>query len=354
MNTKRAAKRSHRKLRVLVIAHESVVPPDDVSGLSETEIDPFRMEYNVISTLISLGHEVRVIGILDSLSALREAARDWRPHVVFNLLDEFSGIASYDHYVVVYLELMRQAYTGCNPRGMMVSRDKVLTKQVLAAHRIATPSFRVFPYGKRFREPRKPVFPLFVKSATEDASLSISQASVVQDMASLRERVEFIHDHVESDALVEEYIDGRELYIGLLGNTRLTTLPVWEMDFGDLTQAQAGIATRKVKWDRNYQKHHGIDTGPAKSLEPELQARLNRLARRIYRALHMSGYARLDLRMRNDGKVFLLEANANPDLTYGEDFAESAHAAGFDYETLISKIVSLGRSYMPEWRMFEP
>ncbi len=256
--------------------------------------------------------------------------------------------------MVAYLELMRQAYTGCNPRGMMVSRDKVLTKQVLAWHRIATPRFQLFPYGKRFREPRRLQFPLFVKSATEDASYGIAQASVVDDMESLRERVEFIHEHVQSDALVEEYIDGRELYIGVLGNTRLTTLPVWEMNFGNLSEAQARIATRKVKWDRKYQQRHGIATGLARDLSSEQAQRLGRLAKRIFRALHMTGYARLDLRMRDDGKVFLLEANANPDLTYGEDFAESAESGGLDYGKLLNRIVGLGCSYMPEWRMFEP
>lgn len=336
------------------MAHESVVPPADVTGLSEEQIDEFRMEYDVRSTLEDLGHHVRVVGIGDNLAELREIAYEWRPHVVFNLLDEFSDIASYDHYVVAYLELMRQAYTGCNPRGMMVSRDKVLTKQVLAWHRIATPKFMLFPYGKRFREPRRLEFPLFVKSATEDASYGIAQASVVEDMASLRERVEFIHEHVQSDALVEEYIDGRELYIGVLGNTRLTTLPVWEMDFGNLTKAQARVATRKVKWDRGYQERHGIATGLAAGLTSEQTRRLERLAKRIFRALHMTGYARLDLRMRDDGRVFLLEANANPDLTYGEDFAESAESVGLDYGRLLNRIVSLGQSYMPEWRMFEP
>lgn len=336
------------------MVHEALVPPDDLAGLSETDIDKFRTEYNALSTLENIGHDVRVLGIGDQLTELRRTILDWRPHVVFNLLDEFSGIVSYDHYVVAYLELMRQPYTGCNPRGLMLSRDKVLTKQVLAWHRVDTPDFLLFPYGKRFREPKRLRFPLFVKSATEDASLGISQASLVENMQSLRERVEFIHEHVQSDALVEEYIDGREIYVGVLGNTRLTTLPVWEMDFGTLTQAQSRIATRKVKWDRVYQSKHGIKTGPASSLDPDQASQLARLAKRIYRALHMTGYARMDLRMRDDGRVFLLEANANPDLTYGEDFAESAAAAGLSYEALITRIVNLGLAYLPEWRMFEP
>jgi D-alanine-D-alanine ligase len=342
-----------KKLRILLMVHEKLVPPDSVDGLTETKIDEFRTEYNVYSTLCNLGHVVRIIGIGDRLSVLREAIREFRPQIVFNLLDEFSGIDSYDHHVVGFLELIRQPYTGCNPRGMMLSRDKVLTKQILAWHRIATPAFQLFPYGRRIRVSKKIRFPLFVKSATEDASLGISQASVVDDMKSLEERIRFIHEHVQSDALVEEYVEGRELYIGVLGNTRLQTLPIWEMNFGTLTQGSSGIATRRVKWDRKYQLKHGISTGAADSLSDDEVTQLHRLAKRVYRALHMSGYARLDLRMKPDGTVYLLEANANPDLTYGEDFAESSAAAGMDYPALVSRIVGLGKAYMPEWRMFE-
>lgn len=344
-----------KRYRILIMVHEQLVPPEDIEGLSETEVDVFRTEYNVYSTLYNLGHDVRVIGILDRLSELRETVKEWKPHIVFNLLQEFSGITAYDQHVVAYLELIRQRYTGCNPRGLMLSRDKVLTKQLLAWHRIATPAFHLFPLGAKFIEPKKGKlqFPLFVKSATEDASIGISQASIVEDMDELRERVEFIHEKVESDALVEEYIDGRELYIGVMGNKRLTTLPIWEIDFGTLAEKQSGIATGKVKWDRAYQVRHGIKTGPAKGLSQAEIDKLARLAKRIFRALHMCGVARMDLRMREDGKVFLLEANANPDLTRGEDLAESAASVGINYDKLISRIVSLGMSYMPEWRLYE-
>jgi D-alanine-D-alanine ligase len=342
-----------RRRRILLAVHETLVPPNDLAGLSEADIEECRTEYNVMSVLQNLGHHVRVVGVGDRLTELREAIRDWRPHVVFNLLEEFSGIVSYDHYVVAYLELMRQPYTGCNPRGMMISRDKVLTKRVLASHRIPTPRFQLFPHRQRFREPRRLQFPLFVKSATDDASLGISQASVVEDMARLRERVEFIHDQVQSDALVEEYIDGRELYVGVLGNERLTALPTWEMNFGRLPKAQSAIATRKVKWDPRYQQKHGISTGPARNLSAAQRDAIGRLVKRIYRALHMSGYARMDLRMRRDGSLFVLEANANPNLTFGEDFAESAEAVGLGYEALLTRIVNLGIAYRPEWRLFE-
>ncbi|HEX6998327.1 MAG TPA: D-alanine--D-alanine ligase [Gammaproteobacteria bacterium] len=341
-----------KRYRILLMVHEDLVPPEDVTGLDEAELDRIRTERDVLETLRALGHDVRVVGIGDRLTELGATIAEWKPHVVFNLLNEFSGIASYDYYVVAHLELMRQPYTGCNPRGMMMSRDKVLTKQMLAWHRIATPAFRLFPYGTRFTEPRRVTFPLIVKSATEEASLGISQASIVGDVKSLKERVQFIHEQLETDAIAEEYVEGRELYVGVLGNTRLTALPVWEMDFGTLPKVQTGIATRKVKWDKKYQAKHGIATGPAKDLPPEEQARLGRLAKRVYRALHMSGFARMDLRMREDGAVFVIEANANPELAKGEDLAASAEAVGIDYPALIARIVSLGLAYMPEWRMF--
>ncbi len=341
-----------KKYRILIITDEAVVPSTELSDLAENE--EAVTEYHVYSTLHNLGQHVRLMGVGDQLTTLRDVIREWKPHVVFNLMEQFSGIVSYDYYVVAYLELMRQRYTGCNPRGLMLSRDKVLTKQVLAWHRVATPAFALFPFGKRFREPRKLTFPLFVKSATEDASFGIAQASVVDDMKSLKERVEFIHEQVQSDALVEEYIDGREFYVGVMGNTRVTTFPAWEMNFGTLSNVQSGIATRKVKWDRNYQEKHGITTGLAPGLSSAQTEQISRLSKRIYRALHMNGFARMDFRMRDDGSLFLLEANANPNLTYGEDLAESAETTGMSYETLLMRIVNLGLSYMPEWRMFEP
>ena len=343
--------RSHR---VLLMVHKTLVPPKAVRGMSESEIDEFRTEHDVLHALRGLGHEVRVLGVGDDLTELREAIDAWRPHVVFNLLDEFQGIISHDHYVVAYLELLRQRYTGCNPRGMMLSRDKVLTKRVLATHGVATPAFEVFPFRRRFRAPTRLDFPLFVKSATEDASLGISQASLVEDMRSLRERVQFIHEEVESDALVEEYVDGREIYVGVLGNSRLVTLPPWELDFGRLPSAQARIATQKVKWDRQYRAKHGIETGKAHDLTDGQRARLRRLAQRTYRSLYMNGFARMDFRLRSDGRIFLLEANPNPNLSKGEDLADAAKAAGMSYAALVDRIVRLGLAYRPEWRLFAP
>lgn len=339
--------------RVLVLMHESLVPPASLKGYTDKEIDEFRTEYDVTACLEKSGHTVRALGLGDNLSELRTAIMEWKPDVAFNLLEEFQGIVTYDQHVVAFLELMRQPYTGCNPRGMMISRDKVLSKQILAYHRIPTPGFALFRRGQRYKLPRKLQFPLFVKSATEDASLGISQASIVHDAEKLKERIEFIHEQTNSDALVEEYIEGRELYVGVIGNDRLSTFPVWEMDFGTLPDVMAGIATRKVKWDRRYQKKHGIRTSAAASLPEGAGAYLDKLSKRIYRALYLSGYARMDFRMRPDGSVFVLEANANPNISHKEDFAESANAVGVEYPALLEQILRLGCNYEAAWRINE-
>ncbi len=338
------------KQRILVLVHETLVPPVSLEGVREQDAAEYRTEFDVISCLRRSGHDVRPIGIGDSLTELRTAIHGWQPQICFNLLEEFGGIVTYDQHVVAYLELLRQSYTGCSPRGMMLSRDKVLSKQILSYHRIPTPQFAVFRRGAAIRIPVKLRYPLFVKSATEDASLGISQASIVEDAARLRERICFIHEHTISDALVEEYIDGRELYVGVIGNERIRTLTPWEFIFGELKSGRAAIATRKAKWDRAYQSRHGITSDKAENLPPGLAPRLDRVARRVYRALHMTGYARIDFRVRADGTPFVLEANANPNLEQAEDFADAALHDGIAYPELLERIISLGRSYRAEWK----
>ena len=339
-----------KKLRTLVVVHASLVPPDSLDGFTEKQIDEWRTEYDVISTLRMMGHEVHALGVLDSLTELRVAISEWRPDIVFNLLEEFNGIVTYDQHVVAFLELMQQPYTGCNPRGLLLSRDKPLSKQLLSYHRIPTPRFAVLPRGVKLRLPHKLTYPLFVKSTSEDASVGIAQASVVDDPARLRERVAFVHEQIESDALVEEYIEGQELYVGVLGNERLRRLPVWQMRFGTMPDSLPAIATRKVKWDRRYQQKYGITTQAAEDLPPAVLAQLDRLSRRIYRALGLSGYARMDFRVSASGQVYVLEANANPNVAMAEDFSQSALSAGIGYDDLLARIISLGRDYKAQWR----
>lgn len=340
-----------RPYRVLVLMHDALVPPASIKGVSEKEMAEWKTEYDVVAGLTNLGHDVRPLGVSNDLGVLRDAIVDWKPRIHFNLLEEFHGVSLYDTHVVSYLELMQQHYTGCNPRGLMLAHDKALSKKILSYHRIPVPDFTVFPLGRVVKRSRRLEFPLLVKSATEEASLGISQASLVHSDEKLKDRVAFIHEQLRTDALVEEYIEGRELYVGVLGNLRLQTLPVWEMVFSNMADGVARIATAKVKWDHDYQSRHGITTRAATGLPGGWDERLPKLCKRIYRTLGLSGYARLDFRMRDDGKMYLLEANPNPNLAYGEDFAESAYQAGVDYEELLRRIINLGTSYRAGWKV---
>jgi D-alanine-D-alanine ligase len=340
-----------KRSRVLVVLHPSLMPPESLEGQDPKAIEEWRTEFDVIQTLKASGHEVRALGVLDTITELRAIIAEWQPDVVFNLLEEFDGIVSYDQHVIAFLEMLRQPYTGCNPRGLLLSRDKALCKQVFAWHRIPSPQFRVFTRGQRVIIPRRLRYPLFVKSTTDDASLGIAQASVVADAAHLKERIEFVQEQHKSDVLVEEYIEGRELYVGLLGNQRITRFPVWELNFGSMGDNGSAIATRKVKWDAKYRARYGIDSAPARELPPGVEARLDRLSRRMYRALGLTGYARIDFRMKADGSLYALEANANPHLARDEDFSCAAAVAGRDYPALLDSIVKLGLTYPAQWRV---
>jgi len=282
------------------------------------------------------------VGLSDELAPLRTAIDEFEPHVVFNLLEEFRGEAIFDAHVVGYLELKHTPYTGCNPRGLLLARDKALSKKVLAYHRIRVPRFRVFPRYRKIRRPKQLEFPLIVKSLIEEGSYGIAQASVVHNDKALEERVAFIHDKILTDAVVEQYIPGRELYVAVLGNHRLQVLPTWEIFLDHLPEDAARIATRKVKWDLEYQDKYKVRIGRAKDLPEELERRIARLSRRICRRLGTDGCVRIDFRLDEEGQLYFLEANPNPDIAEDEEFASAAEAAGIDYLQLLQKIVSLG------------
>ena len=256
--------------------------------------------------------------------------------------DRFGGEAIFDAHVVGYLELQRTPYTGCNPRGLWLARDKALSKKVLTYHRIRVPHFRVFPRYRKIRRPKQPEFPLIVKSLIEEGSYGIAQASVVHNDKALEERVAFIHEKILTDAVVEQYISGRELYVSVLGNHRLHVLPTWEIFLDQLPDDASKIATRKVKWDLEYQEKYKVRIGRAKGLSDEMERRIARLSRRICRRLGTDGCVRIDFRLDDSGRLYFLEANPNPDIAEEEEFASAAKAAGIDYLGLLQKIVNLG------------
>src|SRR5215216_7355078 len=335
-----------KRVRILALVHDHLVPPEDTAGIDVLEAE-WKMEYDVIETLREIGHEVRVLGIHDDLSGIRTTVQEFEPHIVFNLMEAFAGVTTFDQNVVSYLELLRLPYTGCNPRGLILARDKALSKKLLAYHRIPVPDFTVVRPGRKPQLSKKMRFPLIVKSLFFEASAGISQASVVENAEQLAKRVHFIHENLGTAAIVEQFIDGRELYVGVIGNERLETLPVWEMSFEKMAENRWRIATERVKWSTQYQKRHGIMTDRAR-LDDALTERIQRMARRAYRALDLNGYARIDFRLDDAGRPYVLEANPNPNLAYGEDFAESAEVHGISYERLLDRILTLGLRWEPE------
>ena len=336
------------KLRILALVHRHLIPPDKIEEGTDITAAPWRTEYDVISTLTGLGHEVKALGVHDDLGEIRRLATEWKPHIAFNLLEGFDDVTIFDQNVVSHLELLKLPYTGCNPRGLLLARDKSLSKKLLAYHRIPVPEFEVARIGRPFRRAKRLAFPLMVKSLTQEASIGISQASVVDSDEKLKERIAFIHESIGTAAIVEQYIEGKEIYVGIIGNQTLQALPVWELFFTNMPEGSKRIATDRVKWSVKYQKKYGIDSGPARDLAEGKAEAIQHLCKRAYRALELSGFARIDLRLDESGNAWVIEANPNPQIARGEDFAASAEKAGISYEGVIQRITNLGLRWQPE------
>ena len=337
-----SSRRHTRRLRVLYLTHPEMVPPDSLSGLTEQQIKAFKSDWDIVSTLRKLGHEVQVLGVVDDLGPIRTAVYGFKPDIAWNSLEFFHGEPLWDHGVPGWLELMKVPYTGCNPRGLVLSRGKALSKRLVAPLRIAVPDYMVVPRGRAPRRRRGLEFPLIVKSLTEHASMGIAQASVVENDEKLAERVDLIHNRIGTDAIVEEYIDGRELYVGVLGSRRLQVLPTWELFFTRHGDSAARIATARAKRDVAYQERHGIMQGPAEDIDQRHGAWIARTAKRIYRAFELDAYARIDFRLTGEGRLYFLEANSNPDLGYDEEFASAAEYADIEYPDLLQRIIKIG------------
>ncbi len=331
-----------KKLRVMMVVHYTLVPPDDLHDKKDPRMEKYRTEYDVKNALLNLGHEVQVVGVYDDLAPIRKMNEEWKPHIVFNLLEDFAGNSAFDYYVVSYFEMMRIPYTGCNPRGLLLARDKALTKMILTYHRIDVPDFDVFRFGRKISRRRKFTYPLIVKSLMEEGSVGIAQASYVENEGQLRERVALIHDKLNGDAIGEQYIDGREFYVTVLGNAKLEVLPLRELVFDNVEPGTPKMATYKVKWDDKYRERWGIVYQFARTLPNGMEERIHHLCKRVYHLLDMNGYGRIDLRVTADGDIYVIEANPNPGIARDEDCSHSAIKSGSSYEDFIQRILQLG------------
>lgn len=333
-----------KKLKILYLLHKALVPPMEAKA-KDLDAAEWRVEYYVLQALKNLGHEIQMIPLDEELSPIRIAAFEFKPDIAFNLLEEFQGLATYDANVVSYLELLKIPYTGCNPRGLILARDKALTKKILTYHNIPVPEFFTVKRGQKTRKPTEMKFPVIVKSLFEEASLGISQSSVVYDDKTLEERVTYMHEKIQTDAIVEEYIEGREIYVGVVGNDRVQVLSPTEMHFEKMNDSSHAIATRRAKWDEKYRKKNGISSGLAKDLSPEILSRIEKVCKDAYLALNLNSYARMDLRLKADGVAYVIEANPNPSIAPDDDFIISAREKIGTYEEVLQRLLDLGMKW---------
>jgi D-alanine-D-alanine ligase len=333
------------KMRVMVLLHKDLVPPDKKKGEFDRDQVDWLTEWDVATTLKKMGHDVLCLGVISDLSKIRGAITDFKPHIVYNLLEEFDGEAIFDQNVVSYLELMKIPYTGCNPRGLILARDKGLAKKILTYHRIKTAPFCSFSKSRKKAKLTKDlIYPVIVKCQNEEASLGLTKAALVNNEEKLLERVAFIHNEYKVDAIAEQFIEGREFYMGVIGNHRLKTFPAWELTFEKVESPEKEFYGQSAKWNMGYRKRKGIQTGRA-NLPSDVEKKMADICKRTYRALGLNGYARIDLRMDKEGQLFVIEANPNPDIAESDDFAKSAHFSKLSYKNLLKKILSLGLSW---------
>jgi D-alanine-D-alanine ligase len=331
-----------RKLKVLAL-FDAIAPTTLDQDLSaELKTDDWKTEAHVLGALGKLGHTAGHLAIFDDLDLLRQKLRTFAPDLIFNLADQFKNNRAFDQNIVSFLEMQGLPFTGCGSTGLTLCKHKGISKKILSYHRIHVPEFTVIPRGKRGLRPKRLQFPILVKPLKEEASLGIAQASFVENDDQFKDRVTFIHEKYDSDVIAEEYIEGRELYVSLLGNHRLQVFPIRELVFREVPPDEPKIATYKAKWDEEYRKRWGLENRFAEGLDPVVVRNIEQTCKRIYHLLTIDGYARLDLRLTPKNEVYFIEANPNPILAEDEDFAQSAAKANLPYPQLIARVMQIG------------
>lgn len=331
-----------KNLKVLALFDAMSPTTIDQNLTAELATEDWKTEANVLEALKQLGYQFEYLAIFDDLDLIQQKLQQFQPDVIFNLADQFKNNRAFDQNIVSFLAMRGVAFTGCGSTGLTLCKHKAVSKKILGYHRIHTPEFVTIARGKRIARPKRLKFPILVKPLKEEASLGISQASFVETDDQFKERVQFLHEKLDNDVIAEEYIEGRELYVSVMGNHRLDVFPIRELVFREVPPDEPKIATYKAKWDEEYRKRWGLENRDAEGLEPAVVAAIQKTCKRIYHLLTIDGYARLDLRLTRENKVYFIEANPNPTLAADEDFAQSALKAGLTYPQLIDRIIRLG------------
>ncbi|MES1244651.1 MAG: ATP-grasp domain-containing protein [Acidobacteriota bacterium] len=295
----------------------------------------------VAAALRENGHQVSIFAVHDDVAALVEGLQSRRPDLVFNLLETFGDDTSADVSVAGLLQLLGLRFTGGGPGELYLRQDKALAKKALAFESIPYPHYAVFTQDSDLETFGQLRMPLFVKPLRADASIGIDGDSLVRDATSLMRRVLAIHENVRDSALVEEYIEGREFYVGVLGNREPVAFPPIEMDFSGLPEGIPRVAGSKAKWEPDSVEYKGTESKLAEDLPDELRARLQKTALDAARALRVRDYGRIDLRLADTGDIYVIEVNANCYLEKTGEFATAAAAHGLEYPALVQRIVDL-------------
>ena len=297
----------------------------------------------IFEALAKLGHEpsyFELDGRPTSLHSLSRCDAD----LIFNLTESFDGDDTKEMNVVAYVDLLGLRYTGAGPHSIFLSQDKAVAKKIFAFHGIKTPFFAT-SYRGRIEHAHDIAFPLIVKPSWEDGSIGIDEGSVVKNIKEMMERVQYIQDEFDSPALIEEYIEGREIYAGILGSyERAQVLPLVELDLSRLPEGTPKIATYDVKFEKNTEAYKLTKSQVAEDLDEATTKRLSDTALAAYRALKLRDYGRIDMRLAPNGDVYVIEANPNPWLASRQEFAMAAKASGRSYTELIGEIVDLAMS----------
>jgi D-alanine-D-alanine ligase len=301
----------------------------------------------VTQALSEGGHRVSQIAVNDDLRELLDKLDDKRPDLVFNLCERFADNDDYENHVAAVLTILGQPFTGSGPAGLTLRQDKAVTKKLLKFHDLAYPNFATFE-KENLEFAGKMHFPLFVKPLHGDASLGISDSSLVTEYAKLIERINFIQNQLKVPALVEEYIDGREFYVSVLGNDPMEVLPLMELDFSKLPANYPKIYGHEAKSVVESPQYKAINALVATDVTPEVRARLTAAGREAAYALKVQDYARVDIRLSATGIPMIVEVNANPYLERTSAYALAALQAGMGYSSLINRIAEIA------WKRLEP
>jgi D-alanine-D-alanine ligase len=332
-----------KQLKVLVLFEVDgpQLTEEEIVKLMDTDESWFT-EGHVYHTLVENGHQVYLGPIYKHPREILDLVDKVQPDLVWNFVETFHGHRYYESPVAGILELLKVPYTGCGLTALFLCQDKALSKKILKHHRVPVPPFVVSRKAQPLRKLAASLLPVLVKPLAEEGSVGISRDSFAENETQAMKRIRFLHERYDQDVIIEQFIEGREIYVGVLGDRRVQVLPARELKFSKVPEGEPTFASFKAKWDPDYRERWGIHNTFAEDLPEPTTREIPRIAKRVFRVLQMRGYGRIDMRLTPEGQLFVVEANPNPEIAMYEDYAEAARKAGISYNDLIERITRMG------------